>query len=62
VRTIIEVLDFIIHGENIAEVNAKGNDDYTALHLASNQGNVEAIAAILTYGCKVMVEAKNFAG
>ena len=47
---------FLLHG---ADVNAKGKDNITALHVAALRGNKEIVELLLSYGADVNTKADN---
>jgi ankyrin repeat protein len=43
-----ELLNPDIQGELVADVNAKGLDQWTALHFAANEGKIEVLKELLS--------------
>eukprot|EP01022_Parablepharisma_sp_SALTPOND_P025582 TRINITY_DN59_c0_g7_i1.p1 TRINITY_DN59_c0_g7~~TRINITY_DN59_c0_g7_i1.p1 ORF type:complete len:795 (+),score=65.68 TRINITY_DN59_c0_g7_i1:112-2496(+) len=52
---IVNLLDESIYGDLAADINAKGLDDFTALHFAVSEGQIEAVELLLS--CKAPIEA-----
>ena len=52
---VLELLDANKHGDLIADINTKGLDEFTPLHLATSEGRIDVIICLLEHGA--MLEA-----
>ena len=62
VDTIKKLLSSKVYGNLMAEANARGENDETALHIASRIGNLKVIQAIADCGQVIDINAKNIHG
>jgi len=57
-----DLLDSSKYGDTCAQVNAKGADDWTALHMSANEGATDVVKALLEYISEVDVNAVSTTG
>ncbi|XP_048520177.1 uncharacterized protein LOC109544510 isoform X2 [Dendroctonus ponderosae] len=50
----------LLMGHKPVDMNSKGNDDFTLLHIASQEGNLEVASYLVDKGCSI--DARNNAG
>jgi ankyrin repeat protein len=58
VQEIMDLLDKEEQRGTASEINSKGLDGMTALHLAAVKDNVEALDTLINYGKKIDIEAR----
>lgn len=57
-----DLLDYTKYGDTCAQVNVKGENDWTALHISANEGTTDVCKALLEYACDLDLNAVSSTG
>lgn len=58
-NSVLDLIDQSKHGDLVADINAKGLDDFTSLHFAANEGKYEIVELLIRNGANIDAQSSS---